>query len=132
LKNVSFDYATLVGCIFADCNLQDAVLCNASLSEANFKNADLRRSDLSGAISTEGVFDMETGKKQYLLPLILHGADMSEAVIKNAVMHGVDFTLSKIDGADFADTDLMGCKFKKTQLSLINLTDAQHSQIVLV
>ena len=131
LKRIDFSNSLLEGCLFVDCNLAEANFNGARLSEANFQNADLRRSDLAEVVSVEGIFDNKDWDSFYKLPLILNGANMCEAVIKNAILHGVDFTQAKLNGANFMGSDLLHCKFKKEQLLNIELTEKQRSQIIL-
>jgi len=132
LKQADWTNSALAGAIFKGCDMPGAILRNTVLSEANFQNADLREVDLSGAASTEGVFEGYNSIAPCNLPLNLRGADMSEAVIERAIFLGTDFTEAKLDGVSFAGTNMFRCKFTSAQISKLNLSDDQLSQIIVI
>jgi len=132
LESVDFSNAALDGCVFAGCNLAASNLSGAQLSECNFLNADLRWANLSDAVSIEGIYENEDWNSLCMIPLNLNEADMREAVIEYAALHGVDFTRTKLEGAIFTGADLTGCKLKEEQLLQINLSDKQMSQVKII
>lgn len=107
------DESELTGKDFSGQNLQKAEFSNANLENTNFSNADLRgvvfsgsnlnKANLHGADFTYGM--------AYLVDF--RDADLSDAVLVEAVMLRSRFDGAAIAGADFSDAVLDGPQLKK-------------------
>lgn len=106
-----------IGKDFSGQNLQSAEFANARLERANFSNADLRGvvfngstmtlANLHGADFTNGI--------AYLADFT--GADLSDAVLVEAIMLRSIFNNADVTGADFTNAVLDGPQVKKLCLT---------------
>lgn len=103
----------LTGKDFSGQTLLGEEFTNVNLEETNFSNADLRNAVFSGSVMQGASLHGAnfTGGLAYLVDFT--GADLSDAVLVEAIMLRSRFKDADITGADFTDAVLDGAQVKQ-------------------
>jgi uncharacterized protein YjbI with pentapeptide repeats len=99
---------------FVDCDLSTANFCDANLRGVNFTNARLDKADLSRAVFKRGV---------------LHGVDMSDAVMRQTNLTDSEANeRTRFVRVDMTEADLTGAVWNGVELEDATLNQAQLSR----
>ena len=142
LKRVTFPIgAQLMDVTFHKADLHHTKFIDAELESADFTGATFYRTDFRRANLKRAIFGRPSGEKELELDdVILNGADLQEATLKNVVFSEYTFDqINEDDPADrpsFRNTDLSNAVFFNANLSgfdfsYAKLTDASFRNAVL-
>jgi uncharacterized protein YjbI with pentapeptide repeats len=103
---LSFSNAELARHDFSGQSLQAAEFSNANLEMANFAGADLRGTVFSASVMTKANLHGANLTNALVNEVKLNGADLSDAILLEALLLRSLFTDVNIEGADFSDAIL--------------------------
>lgn len=125
--------ARLEGCKFVGANLQGTVLARANLKGAVFTRAKLKGANLGEAICTEALFDggvdaseavfVRTDlRRANLRGMLLHKADINEALLDGADLSGIVASELTVLRSDFRGVKLAGATIERSNLLEIDVS----------
>lgn len=127
LSRTFLEAAQLEGCKFVNTNLENAVLARANLKGAVFTRANLKGANFGEAICTEALFDggidaseavfVRTDlRRANLRGMILHKADINEALLDGADLSGIVASELTVLRSDFRGVILAGATIERSNL----------------
>lgn len=128
LSQSNLSFSTLTGAKFNRASLAESDLQEAWIFEADFGECDLRGANLSGAIGTDGR-NVHYGEKPGFQPVNFRGANLQDAVFKDAKLCGANFYGANLINTDFEGADLQDAVFAKSESMILNLSETQRQQI---
>ncbi|MBK9260041.1 MAG: DUF2169 domain-containing protein [Polyangiaceae bacterium] len=133
LSRSFFEAARLEGCKFVNANLEGAVLARANLKGAVFTRAKLKGANLGEAICTEVLFDggIDASEAVFvrtdlrganLRGMILHKADINEALLDGADLSGIVASELTVLRSDFRGVKLAGATIERSNMLEIDVS----------
>lgn len=127
LSRTFLEAARLEGCKFVNSNLENAVLARANLKGAVFTRAKLKGANFGEAICTEALFDggidaseavfVRTDlRRANLRGMLLHKADINEALLDGADLSGIVASELTVLRSDFRGVILAGATIERSNL----------------